>query len=193
MIPELRIVSPCAADWNAMTPTTVGRHCAACGKDVVDLTCLSPLERTAALERITRDIVGGRQVCVRASATSDGWLTYRRLLTNGIAAMLAMTFSGCQGEGPPVASSPAQASTPTSILPKAPTPSQASTSTLSVAPMHEILELQPEPDVLEIENLQIEVHGGTTIMGAIGVPRSESQIAPPTSLGAPVEGPQSPG
>ena len=119
MVSEFRIVSPCAADWNAMTPTAVGRHCTACGKDVVDLTCLSPRERTLALERIERDVVSGRQVCVRAFATSDGWCSYRRLWTNWVAAMLAMTFSGCQGEGPPVTSAPTQTTTQPPKLPLA--------------------------------------------------------------------------
>ncbi len=108
---DLRILSPCAADWNAMTPTDGGRHCAACDKEVVDLTCLVPAQRVAEMQRIQAQVARGRHVCVRAHATHDGWLTTRRVLSNGIAAMLAMSMAGCQGDGPTTATTPTQQGT----------------------------------------------------------------------------------
>lgn len=35
---SLRVPQPCAESWDAMTPTALGRHCAACQKTVVDFT-----------------------------------------------------------------------------------------------------------------------------------------------------------
>lgn len=106
---DLIISSPCAADWNAMTPAAAGRHCAECGKDVVDLTCLSPTARSVALKRIESAVVSGRRVCVRSPVDAHGRLISsqsmghdlrRRVLTGGMAALLAMAMTGCQGDGP---------------------------------------------------------------------------------------------
>ncbi len=41
---SLKISRPCAESWDAMTPATVGRYCAACQKTVVDFTLKSDAE-----------------------------------------------------------------------------------------------------------------------------------------------------
>ena len=101
---NLYISSPCAADWNAMTPAAAGRHCAECGKNVVDLTCLAPAARDSALKRLELAVATGRSICVRTPASNDGQIAgrslHRRVLTGGMATILAMTMAGCQGEGP---------------------------------------------------------------------------------------------
>lgn len=45
----LHIPEPCAENWNAMTPTSAGRHCAACAKTVVDFTQKTDAEMLALL------------------------------------------------------------------------------------------------------------------------------------------------
>ena len=98
---DLRITSPCAAEWNSMSPTAGGRHCSLCAKTVIDLTCLGAAERDIELVRIATLVQAGSRVCIRAPATRDGRVlsTSRRILSGGMAAMLAMTVAGCQGAG----------------------------------------------------------------------------------------------
>ena len=100
---NLTLSSPCAADWATMSPAAAGRHCAACDKDVVDLTCLAPAARDSALKRLELAVTVGRKICVRAPVRADGRLVggslQRRVLTGGVATILAMTVAGCQGDG----------------------------------------------------------------------------------------------
>jgi hypothetical protein len=41
VLDNIRIASPCAADWNAMTGDERVRHCGACKKDVFNLSALT--------------------------------------------------------------------------------------------------------------------------------------------------------
>lgn len=45
----LHIPQPCAENWDAMSPTATGRHCAACAKTVVDFTLKTDAEILAYL------------------------------------------------------------------------------------------------------------------------------------------------
>ncbi|UPL49171.1 carboxypeptidase-like regulatory domain-containing protein [Hymenobacter sublimis] len=47
--PTLSVPKPCHESWQAMTPATQGRHCAACDKVVVDFTRMSDAELLAHL------------------------------------------------------------------------------------------------------------------------------------------------
>ena len=96
---DLRITSPCAAKWNEMTPVAGGRHCDSCAKTVIDLTCLAPVQHDAALRRVQAEIRQGHHFCLRALTTRDGRIlsSSRRILTGGMAAMLAVTLAGCHG------------------------------------------------------------------------------------------------
>jgi hypothetical protein len=47
----LRIASPCHESWAAMTPTSTGRHCAACQKTVVDFSQKTDAEILAFFEQ----------------------------------------------------------------------------------------------------------------------------------------------
>ncbi len=160
---DLIISSPCAADWNAMTPAAAGRHCAECGKDVVDLTCLSPTARTIALKRLERAVVSGRRVCVRSPVDAHGRLIShpsrshdlrRQVLTGGMAALLAMAMTGCQGEGPVTHSEPAP-----------PQPPQHQKMGKVAATLHGEAEITPhiKPEV------KPEVKPQPMIMGDVGV------------------------
>lgn len=55
---SLYIPEPCAESWDAMTPTGLGRHCAACQKTVVDFTQKSDAEILAALRQATGGTCG---------------------------------------------------------------------------------------------------------------------------------------
>ena len=98
---DLNITTPCAAEWNSMSPVAGGRHCSLCAKTVIDLTCLGAAERDTELSRIAILVRGGNRVCIRTSATRDGRVlsASRRILSGGMAAMLAMAVAGCQGSG----------------------------------------------------------------------------------------------
>lgn len=92
-----RIAEPCHEPWDGMTPAGSGRHCAACDLTVVDLSAMPRAEARAWLQRQNRD--GGR-ACVRAPRGTDGRIALppparARLLTNALAAMLAMAAAGC--------------------------------------------------------------------------------------------------
>jgi hypothetical protein len=97
---HLRIASPCAADWNAMRPVDGGRHCTLCARNVVDLNCLAPSAREAEIARLSARGQAGERICISAPSTRDGHVlsSSRRILTGGMAAMLAMAMAGCQGE-----------------------------------------------------------------------------------------------
>jgi hypothetical protein len=97
---DLRIASPCHESWDAMTPDGRGRHCAACAKTVIDVTAMAPDEGRAFVAReLPARLSRGERVCVRAHADPRGQLLRpgirRYLLTNGLAAMLALSLAGC--------------------------------------------------------------------------------------------------
>jgi hypothetical protein len=58
----IRIPQPCSESWDAMTPTTAGRHCAACQKTVVDFTLQTDAEILAYLARAAGGRTCGRFV-----------------------------------------------------------------------------------------------------------------------------------
>jgi len=94
IVPDLRIAEPCHESWDAMTPTSHGRHCASCDKTVIDVTAMSPAEATAYLhQQAPSRLARGERICVRARADRQGAIQRpgikRRMLTNGMAVMLA--------------------------------------------------------------------------------------------------------
>ena len=104
---DLRISSPCEQSWAGMTPDGRGRHCASCAKTVVDVTAMAPDQgRTFVAKELPARLARGERVCVRVHADTRGRLlrpgVRRYLLTNGLAAVLAMTMAGCGGEPPVV-------------------------------------------------------------------------------------------
>ena len=54
----LRVPQPCHESWAAMTPTALGRHCAACQKTVVDFTHQTDAEILAYLAKATGETCG---------------------------------------------------------------------------------------------------------------------------------------
>lgn len=103
----LRIAEPCHESWDAMTPAGRGRHCASCARTVIDVTAMAPAEgRAFVAHELPARLARGERVCVRARADARGRLlrpgVRRYLLTNGLAAVLAVTMAGCGGEPPVV-------------------------------------------------------------------------------------------
>ena len=101
----LRIAEPCHESCEAMTPDVRGRHCAVCAKTVIDVTAMAPAERRAFIaDELPARLARGERVCVRAHADARGRLlrpgARRYLLTNGLAALLAVSMAGC-GDEPP--------------------------------------------------------------------------------------------
>ena len=100
---DLRIAAPCHESWVGMTPDGRGRHCARCAKTVVDVTAMTPSAgRAFVAAELPKRLARGEHVCVRAHADTRGRLlrpgVRRYLLTNGLAAVLAMTLAGCGSE-----------------------------------------------------------------------------------------------
>ncbi|WP_191906430.1 carboxypeptidase-like regulatory domain-containing protein [Hymenobacter baengnokdamensis] len=56
----IRIPQPCSESWDAMTPASGGRHCAACRKVVIDFTQKTDAEILAVLRQIAAGTTCGR-------------------------------------------------------------------------------------------------------------------------------------
>lgn len=95
VLPNLRVASPCTADWNQMTGDDRVRHCATCDKDVFNLSSMTRDEAEAlVLER-------AGNLCARYYQRTDGTILLadctvgvagkrkRRVIAAGAAALLA--------------------------------------------------------------------------------------------------------
>ena len=78
--PTLHVAQPCHESWDAMTPASGGRHCAACQKTVVDFTHKTDAEILAALRQAAGETCGrlradqlGRPLAARAAARPRRW------------------------------------------------------------------------------------------------------------------------
>jgi hypothetical protein len=108
----IHLPQPCAESWDAMTPTSTGRHCAACQQTVVDFTLKTDAEILAYFKQAGAAVPCGRfrasqlarplQPAVSASPASRwrGWL----------AAALAMWSLRAEATGAPLVA-PVPAST----------------------------------------------------------------------------------
>jgi len=178
---DLRIASPCHESWAAMTPAAGGRHCDACAKTVIDITAMAPSAGRAFVQReLPARLARGERVCVRAHVDRAGRLLRpdlrRRLLTNGLAAVLAMTVAGCTGDGSAPGTSTAPTPAPSAqppVLPgevsapltgsPAPTMGKPSVPSAEPAPIRG----QVAPDPLPPQ-----------VMGGICAPVVEGEVAP---------------
>ncbi|GDY13381.1 hypothetical protein LBMAG53_22590 [Planctomycetota bacterium] len=116
------IHSPCHEDWSRMREAPGGRFCDRCDFTVIDVTAMPPGQASQFLNRDLPEATGaGRRVCVRAVADRRGFLLrpgWRRL-TNGVAAILAMSLVGCgTDDAPPVAQQESQPAAPTKSAPE---------------------------------------------------------------------------
>lgn len=57
-VSAVHIAQPCPESWDAMTPTSIGRHCAACQKTVVDFSQKTDAEILAALRQAAGQTCG---------------------------------------------------------------------------------------------------------------------------------------
>ena len=143
---SVAIPQPCAENWAAMTPTGLGRHCAACQKTVVDFTDKTDAEILAYLAGATGEICGrlgsdqlGRPLRpalgTRPAARWRAWLALA-LATWGLRASPAAA-TGTPVAGSPTAAHPRKKANPKYRLPLA-TP-QLLRGTVRAADTHEPL------------------------------------------------------
>jgi hypothetical protein len=143
----MHIPTPCSANWDHMTPAENGRHCSICAKIVVDLTALPIAARRIQVQEIASAIANGKPVCVRSLIDRDGRLAgSRRILTGGMAIILAMTVAGCQGDGPEVLRDPAPPATHEPLNPnRAPGPATRGEPALDYRLMGDVCAPPPSP------------------------------------------------
>ncbi|HEY1556368.1 MAG TPA: hypothetical protein VGF94_16150 [Kofleriaceae bacterium] len=93
---QLRVASPCAAEWDAMTGNTETRHCSHCNQNVYNLSALT----RAQAEELIRS--RGARLCTRYLHRADGTMLLRdgavayrptKLIAAGVAA-LALAGAG---------------------------------------------------------------------------------------------------
>lgn len=71
---QIRIKSPCQEDWDAMDGDSRRRHCAACDREVVNLSAHSRAEA----EAIVAGRPAGQRLCVRYGVDAAGAVQFRR-------------------------------------------------------------------------------------------------------------------
>ena len=155
---ELRIDTPCHEEWERMTPTERGRHCASCDREVFDLTGESAEVGRRMMrevrQRIDRDPAA--HVCVHGEDDGRGRLltpSRRRLLTNALTGMLAMAVAGCAGIGPELkpardaarTEEPRPTVTVSAQQPRAPEPLAQTAAEPAAQPAVEAPVREPEP------------------------------------------------
>lgn len=116
------INSPCHEDWSRMREAPGGRFCDRCDFTVIDVTAMPSGQVGQFLNHdLPAATDAGRRLCVRALADRRGFLLrpgWRRL-TNGVAAILAMSLVGCgTDDAPPVAQQEPQPAAPTRGAPE---------------------------------------------------------------------------
>ena len=118
---DLHIPNPCHESWDGMTPTADGRHCASCNHAVIDLTAMPVAAGQRVLNEVKRAATHDRQprTCVRGHVDPSGRIVvgHRRLLTQGLAAMLACTLAGCAGDGPALQAAPEKPTIHSELVP----------------------------------------------------------------------------
>lgn len=77
---QLKIASPCSADWQDMNGDSRRRFCGQCAKHVHDLSAMTAQE---ARDLVTRE----RGLCVRYAVHPDGRVKHRPVLTNALRAL----------------------------------------------------------------------------------------------------------
>jgi hypothetical protein len=97
VLDQIRVASPCSANWNQMTGDDRTRHCGACDKDVYNLSGMTREEAEALI------IERNGELCVRYYQRSDGTIITsdctigvkrkrrRRVIAAGIALLASTT------------------------------------------------------------------------------------------------------
>lgn len=142
----MHIATPCHEAWDDMAPRHAGRHCTVCDKTVVDLAALPVAARRERVAALTREARQGARLCVRGVVERDGALAgSRRVLTGGMAVLLAMTLAGCMGDGPQVEHAKAAAA------PAAEAPTAMPADLRAVAPPVLLTAVEPvQPDAAAV-------------------------------------------
>ena len=132
--PHIQVLSPCHESWDAMMPTSAGRHCAACQKVVVDFTQKTDAEILTYLAGASRQPCGrfraeqlGRPL--QPAATANRWRSW-------LASVLALGGVLGSGRVAAQASSPQSGGGPTPFTTSAaPSATTAATPKSAEAPV----------------------------------------------------------
>jgi hypothetical protein len=109
LLPDVRVASPCPADWDAMPGTGAVRHSGQCGLNVYNLSALT----TRQAADLIRDAEG--RLCVRLYRRADGTvltrdcpvgLRLRRLAWRALASSAAASLLAAGCGRPPSAAVP---------------------------------------------------------------------------------------
>jgi hypothetical protein len=84
---QVRVTTPCDADWNAMRGDDASRFCEACGKHVHNLSAMT----LADAERL---VANEPRACVRFQRRADGTTLTRAARTGMVATAAAMMAAG---------------------------------------------------------------------------------------------------
>ena len=99
LLQQIRVASPCIADWEKMTGDDKIRHCSECGLNVYNLSSMTVREAT--------HLISGRQgrLCVRLCRSADGTMLTKdyqpvhrasRLAGAALSAAMSVTFAAAQ-------------------------------------------------------------------------------------------------
>ncbi|NVB81773.1 MAG: hypothetical protein HOV81_25485, partial [Kofleriaceae bacterium] len=101
VLPNIRIASPCTADWNAMTGDDRVRHCAQCDKDVFNLSAMTRVEAEQLI------VEKNANLCARYYQRKDGTILLsdcevgraqqRRLRLVGAGLLVTITAAAAAG------------------------------------------------------------------------------------------------
>lgn len=87
---HLPLRNRCDEDWQAMTPITGGRACAACERVVHDLSAMSEREAARFVARHA-----GQRVCMRYVARADGTIVYRQESSRLAPVLMVAALAAC--------------------------------------------------------------------------------------------------
>ena len=125
---DLRIDSPCSADWSTMTREGQKRFCDACKKHVHDLSAMTPAEARAVL-----DAPRAKELCVRYLYDDQGNILFRpsydlvppgmlarvrRFVTTAGVVVAPLSLNACMGAAmpPEPAAVPTASATPVATV-----------------------------------------------------------------------------
>lgn len=99
---QLRVASPCAANWDDMEGDTVRRLCADCGLHVHNVSAMTPEQAEEFLGMVAQEAGAGRRVCVRLYKRADGTVITRNCPI-GLAELKRRAWTGVRRLGAVVA------------------------------------------------------------------------------------------
>jgi hypothetical protein len=167
MVPELRVASPCTADWERMAGDDRVRHCAECNLDVYNFSALTSSEIAQLLTTSK-----GQRLCGRLYRRADGTLLTRdcpvglRVRVKRVSRRIAVALSAVMSTSFVAAQNPKQNTPPLVQIAPASVPAEFVVSDVTRAVI-------PHARVEIWSSAKLIVEGGTDASGRFSV-----QLAP---------------